>query len=92
MPELPEVETALRGISPYLKNFTIEKVVVRQPKLRWAVSEELITLKHVKIVDLTRRAKYLIIHTEKGYIISHRKRLYHWAFRYIWFNANPATG
>ena len=45
MPELPEVETALRGISPYLKNFTIEKVAVRQPKLRWAVSEELITLK-----------------------------------------------
>ena len=71
MPELPEVETALRGISPYLKNFTIEKVVVRQPKLRWAVSEELIALKHVKIVDLTRRAKYLIIHTEKGYIIGH---------------------
>ena len=29
MPELPEVETALRGISPYLKNFTIDKVVVR---------------------------------------------------------------
>ncbi|HHF5488663.1 TPA: DNA-formamidopyrimidine glycosylase [Haemophilus influenzae] len=71
MPELPEVETALRGISPYLKNFTIEKVVVRKPKLRWAVSEELITLKNVKIVDLTRRAKYLIIHTEKGYIIGH---------------------
>ena len=71
MPELPEVETALRGISPYLKNFTIEKVVVRQPKLRWAVSEELITLKNVKIVDLTRRAKYLMNHTEKGYIIGH---------------------
>ena len=71
MPELPEVETALRGIRPYLKNFTIEKVVVRQPKLRWAVSEELITLKHVKIVDLTRRAKYLIIHTEKGYIVGY---------------------
>ena len=25
MPELPEVETALRGVSPYLKGFTIEK-------------------------------------------------------------------
>ena len=29
MPELPEVETALRGVSPYLKGFTIEKIVVR---------------------------------------------------------------
>ena len=26
MPELPEVETALRGVSPYLKGFTIEKL------------------------------------------------------------------
>lgn len=53
MPELPEVETALRGISPYLKNFTIEKVVVRKPKLRWAVSEELITLKKCKKLSIS---------------------------------------
>ena len=70
MPELPEVETALRGVSPYLKGFTIEKIVVRQPQLRWVVSPELTTLKNVKILDTSRRAKYLIIHTEKGYIIS----------------------
>ena len=49
MPELPEVETALRGVSPYLKGFTIEKIVVRQPQLRWVVSPELTTLKNVKI-------------------------------------------
>ena len=71
MPELPEVETALRGVSPYLKDYMIEKIEVRQPKLRWAVSPELATLHQVKILDLTRRAKYLIIHTEKGYIIGH---------------------
>ena len=71
MPELPEVETALRGVSPYLKGFTIEKIVVRQPQLRWVISPELITLKNIKILDTSRRAKYLIIHTEKGYIIGH---------------------
>ena len=71
MPELPEIETALRGVSPYLKGFTIEKIVVRQPQLRWVVSPELTTLKNVKILDTSRRAKYLIIHTEKGYIIGH---------------------
>ena len=71
MPELPEVETALRGVTPYLKDFTIEKIVVRQPQLRWVVSRELTTLKNVKILDTSRRAKYLIIHTEKGYIIGH---------------------
>ena len=37
MPELPEVETALRGVSPYLKDYVIEKIVVRQSKLRWVV-------------------------------------------------------
>lgn len=71
MPELPEVETALKGVSPYLKEFMIEKIVVRQPKLRWQVSDELNTITNVKVLDLSRRAKYLIIHTEKGDIVGH---------------------
>lgn len=71
MPELPEVETALKGVSPYLKQFMIEKIVVRQPKLRWQVSDELNTITNVKVLDLSRRAKYLIIHTEKGDIVGH---------------------
>ncbi|TDQ56310.1 DNA-(apurinic or apyrimidinic site) lyase [Mesocricetibacter intestinalis] len=71
MPELPEVETALKGISPYLKGFVIEKIHVRQPKLRWPVSPELLTLQKVKILALSRRAKYLLLHTEKGCIVGH---------------------
>ena len=82
MPELPEVETALRGVSPYLKGFTIEKMVVRQPQLRWVVSPELTTLKNVKILDTSRRAKYLIIHTEK--VIS-------LAIRHVWLCSNCAA-
>ncbi|MDU8923521.1 bifunctional DNA-formamidopyrimidine glycosylase/DNA-(apurinic or apyrimidinic site) lyase [Pasteurellaceae bacterium LIM206] len=71
MPELPEVETAKNGVEPYLKGFTIEEIVVRQPKLRWLVSSELPRFSQVKITALSRRAKYLIIHTEQGYIIGH---------------------
>lgn len=71
MPELPEVETALRGISPYLQGAKIERIIVRQPKLRWAVSPELSQLHDEPILALSRRAKYLIIHTPKGYIIGH---------------------
>lgn len=71
MPELPEVETALKGVSPYLKNFTIEKIVVRNSKLRWEVSSELAHISRQKVTALSRRAKYLIIHTEQGYIIGH---------------------
>ncbi len=71
MPELPEVETALNGVSPYLKNFIIEKIVVRNSKSRWEVSSELTQISQQKVTALSRRAKYLIIHTEQGYIIGH---------------------
>ncbi|MGC7589152.1 bifunctional DNA-formamidopyrimidine glycosylase/DNA-(apurinic or apyrimidinic site) lyase [Bisgaard Taxon 46] len=71
MPELPEVETTKNGISPYLDGFIIEKIVVRQPKLRWMVSEELTHISQQKVTALSRRAKYLIIHTAQGYIIGH---------------------
>lgn len=71
MPELPEVETSVRGISPYLIGKTIERIVVRQPQLRWAVSEELVQLKKARIRAVDRRAKYLIIRTDKGDILVH---------------------
>ncbi|MDD7570186.1 MAG: bifunctional DNA-formamidopyrimidine glycosylase/DNA-(apurinic or apyrimidinic site) lyase [[Actinobacillus] rossii] len=71
MPELPEVETAKNGISPYIKDFFIEKIIVRQPKLRWEVSPELAQISHQKVTALSRRAKYLIIHTDTGFIIGH---------------------
>lgn len=66
MPELPEVETTLRGIAPYLRNHHIESVVITQPQLRWPVSSELQTLTHLRVLSLRRRAKYLIIDTEHG--------------------------
>ncbi|WP_032853148.1 DNA-formamidopyrimidine glycosylase family protein, partial [Pasteurella multocida] len=71
MPELPEVETTKNGISPYLEGTIIEKIVVRQPKLRWMVSEELAQITQQKVIALSRRAKYLIIQLETGYMIGH---------------------
>ena len=38
MPELPEVETTRRGISPLVVGRRVETVLVRQPKLRWLIS------------------------------------------------------
>ncbi|HHW7507554.1 TPA: bifunctional DNA-formamidopyrimidine glycosylase/DNA-(apurinic or apyrimidinic site) lyase [Mannheimia haemolytica] len=71
MPELPEVETSVRGVSPYLVGQTIEQIIVRQPKLRWAVSPELSQMAGAKITAVERRAKYLIIRTDKGDILVH---------------------
>jgi formamidopyrimidine-DNA glycosylase len=41
MPELPEVETTRRGIEPWLVGRRIERVIVRDPRLRWPVSNTL---------------------------------------------------
>ena len=71
MPELPEVETTLRGITPHLKNQQIEAVKVTQSQLRWPVSAELKSLTPLTVLSLRRRAKYLIISTDTGHIIIH---------------------
>lgn len=71
MPELPEVETTLRGLTPHLRNRRIESVLVTQPQLRWPVSAEINTLCKLKVLSLQRRAKYLLIGTESGHIIVH---------------------
>lgn len=71
MPELPEVETSRLGILPYLKGQTIKQIVVRQPKLRWPV-DELIHRSHGEVIlDVKRRAKYLLIQLAHNWIIIH---------------------
>lgn len=71
MPELPEVETSVRGISPYLIGQKIQRIIVRQAKLRWQVSSELSQISGAEIQAIERRAKYLIIRTDQGDIIIH---------------------
>lgn len=71
MPELPEVETSVRGVSPYLVGQTIAQIIVRQKQLRWLVSDELEQMGGAKILAIYRRAKYLIIHTDRGDILVH---------------------
>jgi len=71
VPELPEVETTLRGLQPHLLNRNITTVYIKQPKLRWPVPDEIQRLKGSKIQHLSRRAKYLLIYTDKGNMIWH---------------------
>lgn len=61
MPELPEVETIRRGLSPYVQNTTITNIIVRQSSLRWPVPKNLksLLINH-KITLIDRRAKYLL--------------------------------
>jgi formamidopyrimidine-DNA glycosylase len=72
MPELPEVETIRRGIEPHILGKRIEQLVVRQPKLRWAVPSCLAKeLQSTYITQVARRAKYLLLSTDGGTILIH---------------------
>ncbi|MEO1888560.1 MAG: bifunctional DNA-formamidopyrimidine glycosylase/DNA-(apurinic or apyrimidinic site) lyase [Cycloclasticus sp.] len=72
MPELPEVETTRRGIAPHIEGKRVTRVIVRQPKLRWPISAEISTLlPGLRINSVKRRAKYLLIDTDKGTLIIH---------------------
>ncbi len=72
MPELPEVETTRRGISPHIQKHTVKKLIVRQPQLRWPVPDNLPRLLKGKTIEsVERRAKYLLLHFSNGCAIVH---------------------
>jgi formamidopyrimidine-DNA glycosylase len=60
LPELPEVETTMRGIVP-LVGQTVHRVIIRHPTLRWPIPSHLVdTLPQAKLTQLKRRAKYIL--------------------------------
>ena len=68
MPELPEVETTKRGIEPYLRNQTIEKIKVRNNKLRIPFNQSLAkNIINTDIKEIRRRAKYIIFEFSNSY-------------------------
>jgi formamidopyrimidine-DNA glycosylase len=72
MPELPEVETTRRGIATHLVGQKIVRCRVRDGRLRWPVDDDLPELLEGAAVDsVARRAKYLIIHLDRGALIIH---------------------
>ena len=72
MPELPEVETTLRGLSPHLQGQRIKQVIVRNANLRWPINEHLAaTLRKQTVHSLARRAKYLLLECDSGTLILH---------------------
>lgn len=72
MPELPEVEITRQGIAPHLLNQTIENIIVRQPNLRWPVPiDSLSQLVGQPIINISRRAKFLLLQTHSGTLLIH---------------------
>lgn len=71
MPELPEVETALRGVSPHVIGKRVREVIVRDKRLRWPVPDAIHELEGCRIEVGTRRAKYLLFGSAKGTLLLH---------------------
>ncbi len=72
MPELPEVETTCRGITPHLLGRCVTGVVVREPRLRWPVPAALVReLPGQRIASIRRRGKYVVLEAETGTVLVH---------------------
>lgn len=72
MPELPEVETTRRGVEPFVVGQKVERLVVRQPALRWPVPDDLPGIvKGQTVTRLARRGKYLLLDLGAGTVIIH---------------------
>jgi formamidopyrimidine-DNA glycosylase len=72
MPELPEVETTLRGITPHIVKQAITQVIIRRPNLRWPIPpnlSSLLTMQH--LLSITRRGKYLLFEFANGHAMIH---------------------
>lgn len=72
MPELPEVETTRRGIAGRLTGVRACGTIVRNGRLRWPVPENLAELLAGQVLlEIRRRAKYLLFIFEHGTLIVH---------------------
>jgi formamidopyrimidine-DNA glycosylase len=62
MPELPEVETVMRGLQARMEGRTIRRAEVRRPDLRWPFPIDLAAvLTGARVLSFRRRAKYILM-------------------------------
>ena len=72
MPELPEVETTMRGIKPHINKQQIIEAIIRTPCLRWPIPKNLKRILQGQTVQkISRRGKYLLISLDEGTCIIH---------------------
>lgn len=72
MPELPEVETARRGLAPHLEGRRLVGAAVRERRLRWPVPADLdLRVRDRRVRALRRRGKWLVLELEGGTVLLH---------------------
>lgn len=73
MPELPEVEVVRRGLAEILKDHPVlKKIQLTRPDLREPIPiKKLRKLEGESLLSVERRAKYLLLWTARGAMLSH---------------------
>ena len=67
MPELPEVETTVRGLARYLEGERLERVALNRPDMRFPFPEGFVQrLSGARVTGLGRRAKYGLVYTDRA--------------------------
>jgi len=70
MPELPEVETVVRGLRPRLEGQRLRRVLQRRPDLRFPLPPDFAArLQGRRVRRVGRRAKYILIHLDDGQVL-----------------------
>jgi formamidopyrimidine-DNA glycosylase len=67
MPELPEVETVMRGLDRVLTGRVIARAVLHRPDLRWPIPPELpAMLTAALVLGFRRRGKFMLMRLDSG--------------------------
>ena len=70
MPELPEVETVMRGMAPVLEGDVLQDIILRRSGLRLPFPADLAEKSRgQKVERLTRRSKYILVHLSNAQIL-----------------------
>ncbi|HEY1412544.1 MAG TPA: DNA-formamidopyrimidine glycosylase family protein, partial [Rhodopila sp.] len=70
MPELPEVETVMRGLQLRLEGRILLRAVARRPDMRWPLPPGLAaTLTGARVTSFRRRAKYILMRLDSGWSV-----------------------
>jgi len=67
VPELPEVETVMRGLMPVMAGQRISRAIVRREGLRWPFPPRFAErLANARVENMQRRAKYILMALDTG--------------------------
>jgi formamidopyrimidine-DNA glycosylase len=67
MPELPEVETVVRGLRPHLEGQRLVRVVQRRADIRTAIPQDFVQrVTGARVTHVNRRAKWILIALDRG--------------------------